>query len=267
MAGARYERGFHTAVRKALGWKTAVFHRSHQCFQSDQAIVLVQGDATPADIYIRFLQTKDESWTFSGIQSAQIHNHPRRHEVDRSTGTPFLRIASQGIRGSDVDSEFEEVYDLTQPGFEPVFSFTVQGHQQRLGFGMSRKIFTYLSLGNDAIDLTLEVHFSGVDASGEHDFGMTSYQAAFKRAANLKTFSFQAAHVGRPGKTSLTKDEFESLCDMNEGPSDEDLIRFDFDGLKAVASGKDSSSKECLSRLLDRVKNTKEVVELRRLLN
>ena len=35
------------------------------------------------------------------------------------------------LRGSDVDSEEETWFDLTQPGFEPVFSFPVRGHQRR----------------------------------------------------------------------------------------------------------------------------------------
>jgi hypothetical protein len=86
-------------------------------FNPDQAILLVQGDATPADIYIRYMQEKNGRWRFSGVQEAFVHNHPRRHEVDRSFGTPFLRVGSQGIRGSDVDSEVENWYDLTRPDF------------------------------------------------------------------------------------------------------------------------------------------------------
>ena len=123
----------------------------------DQVILIVQGDFTPADLYLRFLQEKAGSWRFAGAVWEAIHNHPRRHEVDRSTGKPFLRVSSQGVRGSDVDSEIEDWFDLTQPGFDPVFSFPVNGNQHRLGFGISRTIVGTISAEKNSIRVSLEV--------------------------------------------------------------------------------------------------------------
>ncbi len=137
----------------------------------DQMILVVQGDATPADIYLRFLQEKPGSWRFAGADWVAIYNHPRRHEVDRSTGKPFLRVSSQGDRGSDVDSEIEDWFDLTQPGFEPAFSFPVQGYQQRFGFGISRRIVGSISAKKNLINVVLDVHFEGSDNNGKYDLG------------------------------------------------------------------------------------------------
>ena len=227
----------------------------------DQAILLVQGDATPADIYIRFMHEKNGSWKFAGLQQAFIHNHPRRHEVDRSSGVPFLRVASQGIRGSGVDSEVEDWYDLTRPEFEPVFSFIAQGHQSRLNFGIGRKVFGYLTAGKNVIYATLEVHFSGMDSNGEHDLGMASYAFSYSRQDASKTFRLQT-----PPKSKITSAEFAALTDMDEGPSNEDLVRLDLHGLTAVATGKDNSAKNYLRELLNRCKDTPEVRQLKSLL-
>jgi len=79
----------------------------------DQTILVIHGDFASEDIYLRFFQEKGRLWRFGGAYASYIKNHRRRHEVDRSSGTPFLRISSQGVRGSDVDSEME-YWILTQ---------------------------------------------------------------------------------------------------------------------------------------------------------
>lgn len=229
----------------------------------DQEILLVQGDATPADIYIRFFKEKNGAWKFSGVQGAEIHNHPRRHEVDRSTGTPLLRIASQGVRGSGVDSEIENWFDLTQAAFKPVFSFIVNGSERRLDFGIGRQVFAYLDSGKDFIDVTLEVHFIGFDGQGEHDLGIASYSARYIKKADTKTFYLAEMSP----KSEVSKAEFVALADMDEGPSNEELIRLDMYGLTAVANGKDNSAKSWLKELLNRCKETPEVLKLKALLH
>lgn len=227
----------------------------------DQAILLVQGDATPADIYIRYMQEKNGSWRFSGVQEAFIHNHPRRHEVERSSGTLFLRIASQEVRGSGVDSEAENWYDLTQLEFKRIFSFIVQGHQRRLNFGIGRKVFAYLSAGKNSIGINLEVQFSGFDSNGEHELGTATYPAEYTRLDATKPFRLQMLP-----KSRVSAAEFQGLTDMDEGPSNEDLIRLDLHGLTAVATGKDLAAKNYLKELLSRSKDTREVRQLKSLL-
>jgi hypothetical protein len=233
----------------------------------DQAILLVQGDATPADIYIRFLQEKDGSWRFSGVQEALIHNHPRWHEIERSTGTPFLRIHSQGARGSGIDSEIEDWYDLTQPGFDPVFSFTVDGYEQGFDFAISRKFSaTIIAAQRDSLDVFLEVHFTGEGSGGGYNLGMARYSAVYTRTGATKPFSLYTAYAGLLGKAEISRSEFEALADMNEGPSDQDFIRYTLNNLSEIATGKDAGAKKWLRALLNRSKNTPEVRKLKALL-
>ena len=231
----------------------------------DQMILVVQGDATPADIYLRFLQEKPGGWRFAGADWVAIHNHPRRHEVDRSTGKPFLRVSSQGDRGSDVDSEIEDWFDLTQPGFEPVFSFPVQGYQQRFGFGISRRIVGSISAKKNLINVVLDVHFEGSDNNGKYDLGTTVYSAVYTQARGAK-FSLQSVGAWLSGQTKISPAEFEALADLDQGPSDEDLIRYNMSRLSEIASSRDSATKRWLKQLLTSVKDTPEVRELKSLL-
>jgi hypothetical protein len=228
----------------------------------DQVIVLIQGDLTPADVYLRYLKEKTGRWHFVGAHESYVHNHPRRHEVDRSTGKPFLRISSQGIRGSDVDSEVENWFDLSQPGFEPVFSFTVQGNQRRV-FGIGRRIFQTAVADKDTLDVVLQVEYFGAAAT----LGDAEYNAVYVRGPGAKRFNFQAAFAGFGDKAKIPKAAFEELADLDEGPSNEDLIGYTMPRLKEIAAGGDGEAKEWLKHFLDSVNATPEALELRALLH
>ena len=228
----------------------------------DQVILVIQDDSTHIDIYLRFIQERDGNWRSAGVHQTFIRNHPRRHEVDRSAGKPFLRISAQGISGSGVDSEIEDWLDLTQPGFEPVFSFTVQGHQQPVGYRIGRRIFGYATAEKDAIDVVLEAHFEG----GGSVLAVKHYSAVYTRAAGAKEFSFQTAYDGMDRKTKISLAEFDALADVDEGPSNEALIRYAISGLKEIATGRDSDAKTWLNQSLTLVKDTPEVRELKALM-
>jgi hypothetical protein len=232
----------------------------------DQEILLVQGDLTPADVYIRFLKQKNGAWKFSGVQGAQIHNHPRRHEVDRSSGTPFLRISSQGVRGSGIDSEIENWYDLTQPGFEPVFSFTSQGYKRWPEFGIGRKVSAYLSAQKNSIDVMLAVEFNAMDDDGEIPLGSANYSAVYTRPDPAKPFRIEAASTDFRQKSKVPPSEFEALADINSEISNEDLVKLDMAALTELASGKDIAARNRLKRLLNHFDNTTEVLKLKALL-
>jgi hypothetical protein len=232
----------------------------------DQEILLVEAGAAPADIYIRFLKEKNGAWRFSGIQGAEIRNHPRRHEVDRSTGTPFLRISSQGVRGSGIDSEVEAWFDLTQTGFDPAFSFTVQGYVGWPNFGVGRKVSGYIQAGTNTINVMLQVKFSGADADGELDLGEASYSGVYSRLGPNQRFRVRDASAGRQPGSKISPADFEALADITSDISEEDIIRLDMTALTELASGKDISAKNRLAKLLSQLDDTPEVLKLKALL-
>jgi hypothetical protein len=101
----------------------------------------------------------------------------------------------------------------------------------------------------------------GFDGEGEHDLGTASYSA---RYTNAGTRTFHLTEM--PPKSKVSKTEFVALADVDEGPSNEDLIRLDMYGITAVATGKDSPAKSWLKELLIRCKETPEVLQLKALL-
>ena len=226
----------------------------------DQTILLIQG--TPADVYLRFLSEHAGAWRFAGVHEAYIRNHPRRHQIDRSTGKPLLRISRQGVYGSGLDSEVEDWFDLTEPGFKPVFSFSVQGHEERYGLGISRSVAGTLIAGKDEINVVIDVQFSGEG----HSLGSSEYSAVYRRSKGSTESSLQEAYAGLGHRSKIPPTEFEDLADLAGGPSNEDLIRYALPGLKELATGGDVEAKEWLKQFLATVDDTPEVRELKALL-
>jgi len=81
--------------------------------------------------------------------------------------------------------------DLTQPDLQPVFAFSPQGHQDRLGFGISRTIHASASpkvIGQmETINVYLEVRYSGSDV----ELGRGEYSATYERRAQQKNFTLR----------------------------------------------------------------------------
>src|SRR5579863_1530475 len=133
----------------------------------DQAIVIIQSNGRKTDdIYLRYRQDAKGRWQFSGEHSAFINEAPRRYEVFRVGAKPFLKISSDFSEiGGGFTQEVEEWFDLTQPDLEPVFSFTVDGGENRFSFGVSRAIHAQCvvsqSPGRETIELIVGVHFDG----------------------------------------------------------------------------------------------------------
>ena len=76
----------------------------------------------------------------------------------------FLLFRSQN--GVAIQQVIEDWFDLTQPDFKPLFSFTSDGSEWRFAFGVGRrwhaKYKVYETAEAEVIDLTLDVHFDGI---------------------------------------------------------------------------------------------------------
>ncbi len=118
--------------------------------------ILVIDTPWETEVYVRYLGSEKEGWRQAGAHSAFIKNYPRRHSMTRVGKQPFLRVASQGVSGSGVSSEVEQWFDLSRPEFKPVFSFTSQGSQNRLGFGLNRELHAFASPGINGQFETIE---------------------------------------------------------------------------------------------------------------
>src|ERR1035438_8600108 len=107
---------------------------------------------------------QNAGWKFAGYHEVPLQYYPRRHEMMRFAGKPFLEISVQGASGTGVASEIAEWFDLTLPVFEPVFSFPVQGQRHMTDLDISRGVSGYApqhQVGSvETIHLGLSVRFS-----------------------------------------------------------------------------------------------------------
>lgn len=142
-----------------------------------QIIMLVQPEYGGDDSCLRFMKQGD-GWKFTGYHEAYLKYYPRRHEMLRFAGKPFLEISVQGASGSGLASETAEWFDLTLPGFEPAFSFPVQGHNNLLpsaiGWQVQGDAMQERDSAVEAIHLFLTVRFDfdGEDLSGANFSGI-----------------------------------------------------------------------------------------------
>jgi hypothetical protein len=156
-------------------------------------------------------------------------NHPHRHEVVHGRGDQvYLRVSTQGASGSDIDSEVEQWFDLVRPEFAAVLSLPVVGHEQRHGFGISRRFrSTIRSLEADsrhliaAFEVTLLVLGRPV--------GEVRYRAVYVPDA---TGMMRLSEASGPGSLQ----DFQSMLTIgDDGPSNEFLLPHAFAGLRALA--------------------------------
>jgi hypothetical protein len=225
----------------------------------DQAILIVQGELLSLrDVYLRYVRKPNGEWQFSGERTAFVKEYPRRHEVARLTGRPFLKIASDHSQiGFALMQEVEDWFDLTQPGFEPAFSFTPVGSYEPFAFAVGRAVsaqcvYRQVS-GVETIDLILDVHFNGPGL----DIPAT-YTGVYGRPAGGKKFSLRAAYSGWDPKASIPLKDFEDLAGFDGGPADERLVTYAFSGLQKIASGSDHDAREWLTFVLEHVEDIPE---------
>jgi hypothetical protein len=115
----------------------------------DQRIVVVS--KPPFRYYFRFLKGSSggggRAWEFSGFHEVQTWNHPAWHALEHIGERSYFRISSHGIRGSDVDSEYVGVFDLSRrKEFEPAYSYHAEGRHDRHGFGVSRRVRSAITI-------------------------------------------------------------------------------------------------------------------------
>jgi hypothetical protein len=223
------------------------------------------------DYYLRFLN-QASTWKFAGYNEAFLRYYNRRHELMRFADKPFLKVSVQGASGTGIASEIEEWFDLTQPAFDPVFSFPVQGHVALMDRAIGRELNGFASRdrrsSGEAIGVLLNVRFTFED----NDLGETTFSGVYERPSGKAKFSLQRAYIfpdiaRRPAVPNMSNEDFEKLADMDEGPSIEKLLTYALPGLKMIALSDNKDTKEDLRALLKDCQGTPEKRELERLLS
>jgi hypothetical protein len=232
----------------------------------DQTILLITND--PWQTYLRYFGTSMTGWRFAGAYTPMpMRYFKERHGALRFHNKPFLRIASQGASGSDVGSEYEEWFDLTQPDFKPVFSFSPQGwgldyvtpEPPVIVINHRYKELASAIQGDpgETIRLHIEVSFTGRDDSREFDLGSAGYDGVYSRDQGQKMFTLRAAYTALNKTARIPNERFQAL-DGSFYFKNEEVLFYLLNRLKQIASGPDSAEKGFLRSFLTKCKDTPE---------
>lgn len=222
----------------------------------EQVIVVIECEWFKG--FVRYTRQSSGSWQAEGAADAG-YRAPQEYQLDDASGTPFFRYSFEGMHGSDVSGYFEDWIDLTRPGFKAAFGIMPEGWEDRRLEGIGRKISTNVVERNNEIRATLHIQFF----TNHHDTLATlATTLVYSRTDPAGPFR---CHSLDPG---VSCKDVDTLTYLSEGdsPTEEYLIRFALPGLKKIAAGPDSETKQWLREYLAKRKNTPEVRELRALL-
>jgi hypothetical protein len=196
-------------------------------------------------VYLRYRKLA-RGWMFSGAFTAFRHNHPQIHNVERFYGKPFLQISSQGYRGSDIDSQTEDWFDLTLPDFQPVFAYTIKGHERSLGFGIGRQFHSQVEVKSE----TAIVWNVKMDLVGPRDnkVAQLEYRAVYERTGR-GPFRLRSVLLG---EQRVANQDFESMLKMDPGPSEMALVRLSMGGLRKAARSRDPLLQNWVKSIVER---------------
>lgn len=264
-----------TALRTALGLRASEFWfapcggdasaNQDRClvqtesFRSpQQTILIIQSlGGSIADEYLRYLRGPNGEWKFVGENSANKRFGPSNHTFVRLGIKPFLKISSDHSQnGVAIGQKLEDWFDLTLPGFEPVFSFTPEGNASGFNFTIGRELKARSSFrqsaGVECIDVSLQVTFQG-----RRDW-QGSYVGVYERHANERNFTLRTAYSGLDRHVRIPTKDFEDLADPLTNPAKATFLRYALPGLKKIASESDPDDREWLRGVLDHADDTPE---------
>jgi hypothetical protein len=156
----------------------------------------------------------------------------------------------------------EAWFDLSRPSFQPVFSYSLRGHEDAMGAGISREIEAGAHANSSTeIELRLTTYLSY--SSQGLGLGRFEFSGIYSRATG-GDFSLQEAHTAYP-RSHIPNQEFNDFAKIG-GASQEEEIKYALPRLKEVAAGNDEDAKMWLRQILDRTDDTPEKLTLLELL-
>jgi hypothetical protein len=157
-------------------------------------------------------------------------------------------------------------WGMTRQGLEPVLQFTSDAHYQPFPQGIGRSTGGFVaSISSDTIErITVAFHIEfealeGVD--NRFRIGERRDRVVYTRAKNGRFELDQQLSTATGDQVEAFYEDFDS-----DGFDDEEFLKFNLQGLTAIAKGTDRKSRSWLQRFLDTCPETAESRQLRQLL-
>lgn len=221
--------------------------------ENPEQVILIVNASLPFDAYLRFEKGSADEWRVTGKYFANVWDgNPHRHGIVRAGSTQFLVVSAHGGHGSGLDEEREDWFDLSGASFQPVFSYSVRGHFDIMGAGISTEIEAG---AYPSSSVEIELHLTVYLSCPSGGLGRFEFTGLYTRAAD-GDFSLKEARTVYPA-SQIPRQEFDDFSRVGQA-SDEEEIKYAMPRLKEIAAGDNGDAKMWLRRILDRVGDTPE---------
>jgi hypothetical protein len=232
-----------------------------------QAIVILEHRSSMFQVFLRYQSIVPGAWKFAGAFAPGVKYFPPEHRVTRFGTKPFLVVSGQGVSGTGVSSKLESWLDLTAEGFAPALRFTSEGHDSPRPEGIGRvtkaRVLSMVSKPVERITVAYSIEFEAIEVPDTtFPIGGRQDRVAYTRSKS-GNFEIDEAH------STATSDQVESFYENFEetGFDSEDLLKFNFKGLSAIAKAPPAPSRAWLSRFLEQCSGTPESRQLKQLIS
>jgi len=222
---------------------------------SPEQVILILNGSLPYDVYLRYQRGEAQAWRVAGKYDADVLGNPHRHQMVRAGNTQFLVISTRGGHGSGLDEEREDWLDLSRPSFQPVFSYTIRGHFDIMGAGISSEIQAGAN-ANSANEIEHRITVDLSYSTGGLGLGRFEFVGIYTRVPG-GDFSLQEAHTSDFPPSSIPRPDFAGFARAG-GASPEAEVKYALPRLKEIAAGKDDDAKRWLRYILGRIDETPE---------
>jgi hypothetical protein len=232
-----------------------------------QTIVALQAKTSGFEVFLDYVRSGGHAWRFKGAYSPFVKYFPATDRIAHFGTKVFLLVTGQGEAGTGLSTHYQEWIDLTSERFEPVFGFTPEGDKSSLGQGVERTEsgrVVAVDLGQrQSITVEYRMRFTYVPDEGRpQSLGVRSDRVVYSRKGNTGKFEIDPAR-----STASAQDVGQFYENLDAETSCDDFVRFDFAGLKAVASGVNSNLRARLADYLHGCGNTEQARQLKSLLS
>ena len=217
------------------------------------------------DLYLRYVREKDGTWWFSGASPAPLFLYKGSYRVDRTSGAPYLVVSSEGDHGTGIEYQMESWFDLREPWFEPVLTFTVHGIEYPWVFGAGRDVRARVVPVPTGLRVLMTAKLMFLSMGVDIPCGTVAYHTVYRRAPGRRHWvSTGASPVDGKGPDISAK-QFEMLAGVGEHDNEE-LMPFVLPALRRVVVGLDSEAKRALQGLVTSFPDRPEVRMIRDLM-
>jgi hypothetical protein len=229
-------------------------------------VVRVDSVGGPGTIFLRFRQQTPNllsKWRFVDSFEPDSSGISPDHRLITVNEYGFFLVRERGPHGSDLWSTNQHIFDLTEPKFEPVLTYTDEGYEAMMVGGPAREVQAFLANVEIEHRQAITIHRTVRFTANDHVLlGKVQCETVYTREGR-GPFRLD------PQRSTATARQVSRIYDIgiaDHDMDDVDFLRYNFRNLKRIAAQGPDAAQDWLEDFLDQASDIPEKQELQRLL-